>query len=452
MSASRVRCYNLPPLPSSAPPPVCQPSFFLCDVCQHTCGFCDVSSAGCRDSLPDRECESYSTLSIAPDAPRRNASEPFGFCDAVAPSTHGVVWEVRGGAIHNAARTAVHDESRARHCLARRTVVFMGDSNTRYQYLALAFLLTRGGFPRQPPNIRARDFGFNICSEGSVSALADTKKPLPADAKWQLFFNASSALLEGDEVCECSHGWRVENRWFSRGGVRLAFFNVVGARHSTTVADGEWGGGFDHAAAAASEACPPMRGCGHRARPSPPRISATQNWTELASRRLRPLLREGDVLVMGPGPWYSAQRSEAPALLAFMKDVKAMVGKSGAALFKSCPRGSVYFSSERARETRGCGNARGCDAIWRALAPAAGWAVLDLFGVTDALWRGAPLAWAPSWVPNQTSHQWLWLQEPSELPNASRLSPYTDNFHFTCDLYAEYNRMLLDAVCRAGGE
>ena len=58
----------------------------------------------------------------------------------------------------------------------------------------------------------------------------------------------------------------------------------------------------------------------------------------LASRHL---LREGDALVLGMGPWYTPADKDLDELRRFMHAVKQLVGASGHAIFKSCPRGAV---------------------------------------------------------------------------------------------------------------
>ena len=69
----------------------------------------------------------------------------------------------------------------------------------------------------------------------------------------------------------------------------------------------------------------------------------THGWLEFLERRLRPLLHPGDNLILGLGPWWTPQLTDLPALRTFMHGVKRLVGPNGRAIFKSCPRGSVFF-------------------------------------------------------------------------------------------------------------
>ena len=105
---------------------------------------------------------------------RPNASTAHGFCDVLlSPSSRPVRWVVRDGVILNAERPEPDfstDLSSARRRLSGRTVFFIGDSNTRYQYLSLAFLLSTGAYPCEPQGNETKDAAFNICGEAAMHA------------------------------------------------------------------------------------------------------------------------------------------------------------------------------------------------------------------------------------------------------------------------------------------
>ena len=151
-----------------------------------------------------------------------------------------------------------------RHALRGRSIIFLGDSNTRYQYLTLAAFLLTGSWPQRPlPG------EFSVCHEDSVWSVPALRAPggqainaafasnlsslrlflgggegegVPnrlvafergANAwKWRTFFNQSGRALRGREVCECDRSLGMENRFVRIGGggagggdrpVRLSF-------------------------------------------------------------------------------------------------------------------------------------------------------------------------------------------------------------------------------------
>ena len=84
---------------------------------------------------------------------------------------------------------------KARQCLAGRSLLFVGDSITRYQYISLITLLETGQFPErctrahdplaEPSGVRERDWGNK--HEG-----------------WSTFYrNVSEIRLNGNERCDC---------------------------------------------------------------------------------------------------------------------------------------------------------------------------------------------------------------------------------------------------------
>ena len=218
----------------------------------------------------------------------------------------------------------------------------MGDSNTRYQYLSLAMLLSSGAYPREPEHYRvAASFGFNVCNEATVrmpnggtlnaNRRGDAGKK-DFDLKWKLFYNQSNALLHGHEACECDRHHNMENRWFERGGTRLAYLAYNNGPHiKSTVSPQAWAGGFSDVRRMAAEQCSDLaNGCG-----AAKANVVASTWDGVVAR-LQQLLKAGDTLVLGMGPWFIPQAKHVDTLREFMHKVKNIVGPSGHAIFKSC--------------------------------------------------------------------------------------------------------------------
>ena len=326
-------------------------------------------------------------------------------------------------------------------------MVFIGDSNTRYQYLSLAMALSTGAYPVQPSG-----HGFNICHENSAANKQQGRRRLnhseAFNQKWVTFWNESSRVLRGAEVCECTNRGSSlhENRWYDDGATQLAYFKEGTPRiHSLPNVAAQWSdteSTFGSVRAAAATACLPPSSCaGEKS------VVATSSFAGLAEHLAR-ILRPGDVLVLGPGPWFSPDPKLADELRAFMRSIAAHLGPTGKAIFKTCPRGSVLFTGESSRETRGCGNGIGCDATWRAVIPDTGWALLDAFAMTDDLWRLSVDLVGP-FVANTSYAQGMQLPNLRGGNQSDVDTIYTDNFHFRCGIYAELNEQLLDLVCPA---
>ena len=141
------------------------------------------------------------------------------------------------------------DASRTAHCAKRgEHIVFMGDSITRYQWLALATSFHRGyelpGAPRHPnmrhgrcdPNARAR--GARTLTQ--CLAGADSEFPSSVIERewrhWMQFFNGTNERLLPSGRCDCHRTYArpvgsktVENRyyWTDDGALNLTFINVL---------------------------------------------------------------------------------------------------------------------------------------------------------------------------------------------------------------------------------
>ena len=464
---------------TALPPPSCHATTFLCARCRKTCGFCDSNSALCTDELPTADCLSYSaredSLKLTSFVSLNSTLERsvIGHCDAEIPHSTAVSrggWSFANGEfVHSKRRPSVEGDVReGQRCFAGRTTVFMGDSNARYQYLSLATLLSTGAYPKHTQPGKG---AFSVCSELSVvfpphsqwrpkrgASLAEQHNSTKhnQDLKWKLFFNQSSHALRGHEVCECDRSARsggylgIENRWFEHQGVRLAFLRFDSPRWESTVPESAWLGGFDAVRQAASVTC---KDSGCSATPEQLKMGVAVGWLELYERRLARILNKGDVFVMGPGPWYKPAAHVNGTLRHFMLKVKGLVGRSGHALFKTCPRGALYYPAGEARETRGCGNGPSCDEMWRRLVKETGWGLLDAFASSEELWaKYKPLA-------GVRHYQRILLEgRPGERTSncttgiqcklGMRIAPYTDNHHMRCEFYNDLNRQLVQLVSR----
>ena len=269
---------------------------------------------------------------------RVNSSVAHGYCNAVIAPSSPLHWSLSDGRLTFSAENLAHEELGRKvpvwppRSLAGRTTYFMGDSNTRYQYLSLAMMLSSGSYPRSP-----RDKAFSICSEASTNVAQRGVYPTWLALKWAAFHNQSTSLLEGHEVCECNQERGLENRWFAQGSAQLAYLKFSSPSLLSLVRqDKTWSRGFSAVRRAAGDACAKSL--------LSPQCKATPHvfngWTNVTGQ-LRHLLREGDALVLGMGPWYTPAEKDLDELRRFMHAVKQLVGASGHAIFKSCPRGAV---------------------------------------------------------------------------------------------------------------
>ena len=351
-----------------------------------------------------------------------------GLCDGQLPQTvaRGRWSELRGELSYSRA-THPWPANEASKCLRNRTVLFLGDCNLRYQYLSLATLLHSGAFPSMP---RLGSRAFSVCSEHTVVIPPQKTRSLSVEQQLQLFFDQSTASFGGDEVCECDKERRLENRFFLEkrrdedgdGGARLMSF-FLGDKHArrSAVSASTFARGFHGVRESVAARCG-KGGCRN--------ISENlESIDDVFEIRIRPLLKEGDTVVLGPGAWWHPKISEAHTLRAFMHRIKALVGPSGHAIYKSCVRGAVGRGLVP-RETGGCSNDASCDDVWRTLINETGWALLDAWQVSDELWEliGESNGWKPKL-------------------NASQLNPYIDNFHLRCDVVTALNRLLLEQIC-----
>ena len=156
-----------------------------------------------------------------------------------------------GGGLRYSRNHADVSAAAALVALRGRSIVFIGDSNTRYQYLSLASFLLTGAWPERPLPGQ-----FSVCHEDSVWSVPSLRQPMGqamnakltsannlsslrlflgggegegvpsrfvaferwANAwKWRTFHNQSGRALQGRELCECDRSTEMENRFISIG-------------------------------------------------------------------------------------------------------------------------------------------------------------------------------------------------------------------------------------------
>lgn len=327
-----------------------------------------------------------------------------------------------------------------KRCLANKTVVFVGDSNMRYQYLALAQYLHTGRWDTWPRSGLPKK-RFSVCNENSYpyitvnGTLVRAKNPTDP-LKWAGYFEGGVEALGHNELCECRKDLEMENRWYSEGELRMGFawFTSMASQNSLMRSWPAWDGVAGKCRRA---------DCSHTSpRPPKSRVRAL-NASSFVEQRLAPL--RPSAVLFGPGAWVQGSRDDA----AFMSDlrltmgrIKHAVGRSGHAIFRTCLRGQHTHR----RGGLGCGNTAGCDEPYRAVAREADWGVLDAQLMTDALHEFS--------LDNQRAKQRTLLEKKQQRSSPGR-SPdafptYLDPMHVSCDVYRELNLRLLSRLCPAG--
>ena len=483
------RCFNLA-APTSEP--ICPSTRFLCASCRATCKLCDrtlphkAGTPRCEDDIEEAECELFTD---AFTAKQKGVKMPAaGYCDAVigrynntaspwGRATHTGRWvtdhhnefrfHARGGGRPPA---TAGDEFRAtasklgRH----RLILFMGDSNMRYQYLNLArFLQTGGIWPPPTATADGKELGkFSVCHEHTIMSDMSLRRPSaqrlnaqydmaslfgaprpPSQKqvgeqfswKWASFYNQTrSALSEGhhggSEACECQMfrvGGQLENRFYRlrvdaaapKGPshrpveVRLGFLGMQGNGHASTIP--EWAIGWDGMVRAANANC--VAGKCTRA----PTVLDNAAFVE---QRLAPL--KPDVVVFGPGPWMKTKGREE-STRKFLQAIRNAVGPNGRAIFRTCPRGSL-----RDLGRRGCSNGGGCDEPVRKLLRDLDWEIFDLFKITEVAHEHVDKS-----CPGSPQERKARGQEHA--CSMAYHSVFSDNVHFQCPVYRELNRMFV---------
>lgn len=378
----------------------------------------------------------------------RNATTyafPSGFCDSMLPPSRvdEGVWSWNPRRQERLRRVAssfcngVDDQdARLVSSLRGKSVVFMGDSNTRYQYLSLAYFLQHRRWP-----VTTTGRGFSIVDEASVfsePAFSDPGSSMYQGNhtgmraysgpwmtwKWHAFQNMSTRSLDGREVCECQMNGMsgVENRFFqtgraSSGRAIRASFAWLGraanwkidnkAVHHSRV--GRWATRWIDLKEQVAEVCQDGRCRSTKAYHEEDALT----FVNTSLRALAP-----DIVIFGPGGWIKMNEADREALREFMLAVKHLVGPSGRAIFKTCPRGAR-------RDRHGCANTDVCgDHPIRGLASETGWEIFDFFRLTDELF------------------------EVASRSDTKGLRTYRDMFHVTDEAYRELNRWLFAKPAR----
>jgi hypothetical protein len=129
--------------------------------------------------------------------------------------------------VYNLKQCDLHDYqgAEARHCLANKHLIFVGDSITRYQYLSLVQMIESGQYVSEgleyqegkPSILREHDFGRYY-------------KGLRKEEQYKLKFLWESKVFGGNENCDCWRGnstiesaldQQIENRYFQLPGLNL---------------------------------------------------------------------------------------------------------------------------------------------------------------------------------------------------------------------------------------
>ena len=467
------KCTNLAGVPAlHTEQQICETNAFLCQRCMATCGFCAgtlPSGRPCRD-VPNSMCSSYVTTSFNETTLGGSfkALTPHRFCEAALPqgealiSDRGIWSETasdgmrytltdgldnpaavagparrkRGPAAQSASaalrrclqlrRSSCHTE--IRQCLAGRPLVLVGDSNMRYQYLALARFLHSGHWdtwPRQP-NGRSTMTRFSVCNENSGAKRGGAKATDPV--KWQRYFNRSVAELGGKDLCECHRElvatpW--ENRWFVDGDVRLGFswFTSLTSHVSLMRRWASWETMRDRCG---------RTGCDQTQIASPSAL-VSLSAPAFVRERLGPL--RPSAVLFGPGAWVQPDAADAQLtrnLRGVMTHIKELVGPRGHALFRTCLRGAWNHR----RGSLGCGATSGCDEPFRLLINQTGWKLLDAYRVTDELHRFRNLVRATCDESKGRCER-----------NMRETGDYVDPMHMNCDVLRELNLLLVAKVC-----
>ena len=429
--------------------------------------------------MPASECELYTHEYEA--AHKGESTPAAGFCDnaILKPMPPGGDWVKEPGGIgllpslryrpsapelrtanetHQRHRTEIYaggrgiERAEARTALAalgHRTIVFIGDSNMRYQYLTLLAFLSSGG--RWPPRHNGK--GFTVCHERSIKPPVSVAWPLLHKAggsqrlvdewAWNAFFNQSSQSVSVDgahEACDCHYELRngapprvIENRFFElphgTGSLRVAFLCLRNNVHMSRLPKHTWSAPNNNKQPRGPSSWAKLRKAANASVASQNYnvSSACARYTDGCSenmegpdfveKRLKPL--KPDVLIWGPGPWVPIVHKDRENAKAFLQAMKAAVApRNGRALFRTCPRGAVRMGGRR-----GCSNGAGCEDVYRSLLPEVGWELYDVFRLTEDLWK--------------------YIDRERGTSKTAAFLAFADNVHFHCDVYREWNRLLI---------
>ena len=218
---------------ASLHPSNCEVNGFTCNTCKRTCGLCRTVDANyqalgakvdtCMDG-PHVRCADYLFPWFTNDT--LPPVSTTGRCEEHLPAgaEHGRWSDSKIYGLQHTSASKVnlsskvdvgHDAAAARRCLSRNPLLFVGDSNMRYQYLALVHYLHHGSWDAWP-RVNDRGFAVSLCNEKSADHIV--RQLYPNSGKdsvantWRVYYNASTFILGDRESCEC------ERRGHSTGG------------------------------------------------------------------------------------------------------------------------------------------------------------------------------------------------------------------------------------------
>jgi hypothetical protein len=297
----------------------------------------------------------------------------------------------------------------ARECLKGHSLLFMGDSLTRYQYMSLAMLIHSGAFPNRTQ--RDGDAGpkvRNVCVEGTFN-------------NWRDYYVSSNKMLSNEknfEVCDC---WRsmegapnltqaFDNRYYynSEANVSIShisalhrdpllrFSNIPEFEHTPP----DWSGPIADMLTGMSDGSVPL-----------PRAKPT-------------------VIIWNSGLWKVYEERDAPTLRKINEAARKLVNASGH------PGPRLFWKESTARAmypgATPCTLLEEDEHVKRVLVEELGWSVLPYAKLTAPL-----MQYLPPWTfPNMTF-------------DSPRFEVWWDAVHFNPFVYEELNQMLLRQICGA---
>jgi len=121
------------------------------------------------------------------------------------------------------------------------SIIFMGDSIVRYQYLALAAFIHHGAWPNSTADFDSPDLQYepDVSSIFAVNSSVEARYHDTYSRRYEHYYNFTNAYFGGDEICDCRRHsktstlltpWSVENRFYtnSRLNVSLVFIQFFG--------------------------------------------------------------------------------------------------------------------------------------------------------------------------------------------------------------------------------
>jgi hypothetical protein len=318
-------------------------------------------------------------------------------------------------------------------CLSDKHVAMIGFSLVRYQYLSLAYFMEYG---KWLPWDGAKFRGYPspvIENQWRVDPLGNLLKH---HEHWVSFFNGTTALLNGNEACDCFRadecdasdaepGWWtccLENRYYRRSlsnrtgekQVALTYLQSFGNKHNPR---GHW---FPQGPGPVEQTCPPGE-CG------PP-----WNWSYRDAAAVALMLRPLDVThfmwFLGLDPSYKSDQGAIPEV-EHMAFAGTTVSRRG---FNILYEGAYTSGTRGSAETVRAGT---INSIEKQLT-SQGWGNLDSLQIVQKL-RDA----------FETKHTPLNNGQQGKDEYAAGTFFYWDDYHYYPWVYEELNKALLSLIC-----